>query len=66
MVQRRRTCNAMVMDGTCVPDRNGHRDGLWTNLDICLIRGGKMRELLIITLILIIALYIWAQKGGRE
>ena len=66
MVQKRRANNNMVMDRADLLGSDITRNAVLLNLDAHLVKGGKMRELMIITLILILALFIWAQKGGRE
>ena len=52
------------------PDLHGnnkHRDGVLGNLDVFLIRGGAMREAIIISAILILAVIVWMpKKGGRR
>lgn len=55
----------MVLDWTDIHGDDIPRNGVLHNLDVHVVRGGRMRELAIITLILITALLIWAQKGGR-
>lgn len=47
---------------------NKHRDGVLGNLDIFLIRGGAMREAIIIGTILILVVIVWRKpkKGGRK
>lgn len=46
---------------------NKHRDGVLGNLDVFLIRGGAMREAIIISAILILAVIVWMpKKGGKR
>ena len=57
----------MGLSRACVFDSDRHRNGLWTNLDVCMIRGGRMREAIIIGLFLILAIIAWKpRKGGRR
>lgn len=56
--------NSLVMDRTCVHGNISNRYGVLRGLDIHMVRGGHMREAIIISVILIIALIIW--KPGKE
>ena len=58
--------DGMVLDRTDLPGHDIVRDGCLRVMDAHMVRGGRMRELAIIALILITALIIWAQKGGRR
>ena len=64
-VGRLRTGNNLVLRRADLADRGGCRYGVLSDLDRRLIRGGKMREAIIIGTILIIAVIIWRpRKGG--
>lgn len=62
---RLRTYNNLVVCRADLANRGGCRYGVLSDLDRRLIRGGKMREAIIIGTILIIAVIIWRpRKGG--
>ena len=64
---RLRRNNNLVMDRPDLHGDGGSRYGLWADLDSKLIRGGKMREAILIGTILILAVIIWRpRKGGKE
>ena len=64
---RLRRSDGLVLDRPYLHGDGGYRYGLWANLDRNLIRGGKMREAIIIGTILILAVIIWRpRKGGKE
>ena len=56
--------NSLVMDRTRIHGNISNRYGVLRGLDIHMVRGGHMREAIIISVILIIALIIW--KPGKE
>ena len=58
----------MVMDRTDLHGDHEYRNAVLTNLDILLIRGGSMREAIIIGTILILVVIVWRKpkKGGRK
>lgn len=61
-----RGSNGLVVDRACVHGNNDDRYGVLRGLDVHMVRGGKMREAVIISAILLIAVIIWKprQKGG--
>lgn len=62
---RLRTGHNLDVCRACLADRGGCRYGVLSDLDRRLIRGGKMREAIIIGTILILAVIIWRpRKGG--
>ena len=64
-VGRLRTGNKMDVCRAGLADRGVDRYGILSDLDRRLIRGGKMREAIIIGTILILAVIIWRpRKGG--
>lgn len=52
------------------PDFHGsdeYRNAVLRNLDVHLVKGGAMREAIIISVILILAVIVWMpKKGGRK
>jgi len=52
------------------PDLHGgneYRNAVLRNLDVHLVRGGRMREAIIISAILILAVIVWMpKKGGKR
>ena len=56
----------MVLDRTDFSDRGGYCDGVQSGIRFRMIRGGRMREAIIIGTILILAVILWKpRKGGR-
>lgn len=53
---------------TCIPYSDGHRYGVFSDLDFRMIRGGMMREITIILIFLITAIIVWwpKKKGGKK
>lgn len=46
---------------------NEYRNAVLRNLDVHLVRGGAMREAIIISAILILAVIVWMpKKGGKR
>lgn len=59
--------NSMVMDRTHIHGSHECRNGVLRNLDAHLVKGGAMREAIIISVILIMAVVAWMpKKGGRK
>ena len=59
--------NSLVVDRISVYGNHGNRYGVMRNLDVHMVRGGKMREAIIISVILIVAVIIWMpRKGGKQ
>ena len=56
--------NRLVMDRVSVHGNVSNRYGVLRCLDVHMVRGGNMREAIIISVILIIALWLW--KPGKE
>lgn len=57
----------MELDRACVHGDIGSRYGVLRNMDVHLVRGGPMREAIIISVILILAVIVWTpRKGGRR
>ena len=56
--------NSLVMDRTRIHGNVSNRHGVLRCLDAHLVKGGTMREAIIISVILLIALIIW--KPGKE
>ena len=45
----------------------GNRYGVLRNMDVHVVRGGKMREVIIILIFLITAIIVWMpKKGGKK
>ena len=61
-----RRSNDLVVDRTSIHGNIDGRYGWLRNLDIHMVRGGKMRETVIISTILLLAVILWLprQKGG--
>lgn len=57
----------MVMDWSRDHGSDKHRDGVLGSVDVFLLKGGAMREAIIISVILILAVWLWMpRKGGRR
>ena len=65
-VGRIRRSNGMVMARTDIHGNNVHRYGMLGCLDVNLLRGGTMREAIIISVILIFAVLLWMPKRGGK
>lgn len=56
----------MELYRTSVYGSHEYRNGVLSHLDSHILRGGRMREAIIISAILILAVIIWMpKKGGR-
>lgn len=59
--------NSLVMDRSGLHGDNEYRNAVLRCLDIHMVKGGIMREAIIISVILILAVVIWRpRKGGRR
>lgn len=60
--------NSMVMDRLGVHGCDEYRNGVLHTLDAHLVRGGTMREAIIIGFFLITAILVWTipRKGGKR
>ena len=60
--------NSMVMDRIGIHGSDEYRNAVLCALDANLVRGGNMREAIIIGTILILAVIVWhkPRKGGRR
>lgn len=59
--------NSLVMDRADLHGIVGDRHGVLRCLDVHMVRGGPMREAIIISVILILAVIVWRpRKGGRR
>lgn len=59
--------NGMELVRTGFSDRSRHRYGVWSGISFRMIRGGKMREVIIIFIFLITAIIVWMpKKGGKK
>ena len=57
----------MVMDRLGVHGCDEYRNGVLHTLDAHLVRGGTMREAIIISVFLILAVIVWMpKKGGKQ
>lgn len=65
-MERRRSSNGIGLHRPGSSCSGEHRDGVLEHLDRNLLRGGAMRELIIIAVILIIALIIWKPRKGER
>lgn len=64
----RRKSNSMVVDRPSIHGNDSARYGVLRCLDAHLVRGGPMKEAIIISVILIIAVLLWSppRKGGKR
>ena len=66
-MERLRRSNGLGLYRTGLSDDSGYRYGVLAGMDVLAIRGGVMREAIIILTILIIAAWIWRpRKGGKR
>ena len=57
----------VVIHRSWVPRSDEHRNGVLCGVDRMLLRSGQMRETIIISAILILAVWLWIpRKGGKE
>lgn len=57
----------LELDRTDLHGGHEYRNAVLRNLDVHLVRGGAMREAIIISAILILAVIVWMpKKGGRK
>ena len=61
-----RKSNSMVVDRPSVHGSSDSRYGWMRVMDVHMVRGGPMKEAIIISVILIVAVIIWMpRKGGK-
>lgn len=58
--------NDLDKDRIGIHGNSKHRDGVLGCLDVFLLKGGAMREAIIISAILILALWLWMPKKGGQ
>lgn len=55
----------MGLDRSRLHGNNEYRYGVLGNLDVHMVKGGRMREAIIISVILILAVIFWMPRKGR-
>lgn len=59
--------NSMELGWTYFHGNHEHRNGVLGHLDVHMVKGGQMREAIIISVILILAVLMWMpRKGGKQ
>lgn len=61
-MERLRRSESFVLDRTFLHGNVGRDYGVFSSLDVHMVKGGEMREIIIISIILILAVLIWRPR----